>query len=237
MKNAADILFEVGTEELPATTLADIYQSPENSLEEKAKKIFQDQRVPFKNCRVWATPRRLVFWIEGAGASQSPKENHQKILLKQEAYDAAGKPAEKLLTILKHRAASVEETFIAAQNGKEYVFLKKSEPVSKTAKLLPEILTALVKGLSFPKNMKWDDSGVFFPRPIRHAFCFFGDKAVSFKLGGVRVKNETVIFSKGRRTRYAVKDSAAYFALLKKHGILLDPKLHTRSYAISTRNF
>ena len=225
MKSPADLLFEIGTEELPATNLADIYRASENILEEKVKKVFEGQRIPFKNCRVWATPRRLIFWIEGVAGSQSPKENQLRLLLKQEATGADGKPTEKFLTILKHRNVSLAETVTGDLNGKEYIFIKKAEPVSKTAALLPEILLSLTRSLPFPKNMKWDDSGLIFPRPIRHALCFFGDKPVLFKLGNVRVKNETVIFSKGRRTRYPVKDIPAYFGVLKKHGIVPDPTL------------
>ncbi len=219
-----DVLFEIGTEELPATNLADIFESPgENILEAKFKKSFEEQRVGVGSCRVWATPRRLVFLAEGVEAAQRPKDEMVKILLKQEAYSVDGQPVEKLLMILKHRNFTLEDTAITELNGKEFVTVKKSEAVRKTTSLLPEIFEGLVKSLSFPKNMKWDDSGITFPRPIRHLLCFYGDQSISFKVGLTRVKNETVIFSKSRRTRHPVKDIPAYFALLKKHGIILDP--------------
>ena len=52
-----DILFEIGTEELPATNLADLFESTEeNILIQRAKKAFEDKRISFKNCSVWATP-------------------------------------------------------------------------------------------------------------------------------------------------------------------------------------
>ncbi len=218
-----DLLFEIGTEELPATNLADLFESGENLIEARLKKVFDEKRISFDSARVWATPRRLVFWLQGVAPQQTPKENNIKLLARQEAYDTDGRPSEKFLTILKHRNAAPADTVTAELNGKEYVFLRKTEPAQKTVSLLPEMLEALVRSLPFPKTMKWDDSGVYFPRPIRGTLCLYGNKAVSLKIGHTRSKAQTVVFSKGRRTTVAVKDAASYFAALKKHGVILDP--------------
>lgn len=219
-----DLLFEIGTEELPATNLADIFESlEENIFSVKFRKAFEEKRIGIRSCKVLATPRRLVFHAEGIETAQRPQDEKIKILAKQEAYTDNGQPTEKLLMILKHRNFPLKETVISDLNGREYVFIKKSEAVQKTASLLPEILTTLVKSLPFQKNMKWDDSGVYFPRPIRNYLCLYGDRVISFKIGHTRVKNETIIFSKSKRTAYSVKDIPAYFGLLKKNGVILDP--------------
>ena len=224
-----DILFEIGTEELPATNLADLFESTgENILEARAKKAFEDKRISFKNCSVWATPRRLVFYIEEAAPAQVPKETMTKILSKEEAYGADGKPTEKLLMILKHRNTSPHETVIADLNGKPYCFIKKSEPAKSTAAVLPEILEALLKSLPFPKNMKWgcqwpDGSDFYFPRPVRHFLCFYGDKPLSCKLASIKAENKTSVFSKGARAIFVVKDIPSYFKLLRQKGVILDP--------------
>ncbi|HLD50418.1 MAG TPA: glycine--tRNA ligase subunit beta, partial [bacterium] len=223
------ILFEICTEELPATNLADLFESTEeNILIQRAKKAFEDKRISFKNCSVWATPRRLVFYLEEAAPAQAPKETMIRILSKEEAYGADGKPTEKLLMILKHRNTSPHETVIADLNGKPYCFIKKSEPAKATAAVLPEILEALLKSLPFPKNMKWgcqwpDGSDFYFPRPIRHLLCFYGDKPLSCKLASIKVENKTSVFSKGARAIFLVKDIPSYFKLLRQKGVILDP--------------
>ena len=63
-----NLVFEIGSEELPATNLADIFETAaaeksENPLLEKWKKIFKDNRISFGDAKVWATPRRLVFFL------------------------------------------------------------------------------------------------------------------------------------------------------------------------------
>ena len=217
-----ELVFEIGAEELPATNLAGIFESDENPLLEKWKKAFLDNRIAFGEARVWATPRRLVFYLTSVVSLQEKRDQLTRLLSKQEAYDASGNPTEKFLTILKHRNAKPEDATIADSNGKEFVFLRKAEPVRKTSVVLPELLEAFVKSLSFPKNMKWDDSGVYFPRPIRQTLCFFGHETVKFKIGRTRSSDKVWIFSRGKRTAFTVSDASSYFRVLKKQGVILE---------------
>ncbi len=230
-------MFEIGTEELPATTLADIFESPltsedgekENSLEKKLKKVFEDKRLSFKECRVWATPRRLVFLVREVAEAQLSKENLIKGPSKQDAFLNDGTPNEKLQGFLRSKNASLKDTEISTSQGKEYVYVRQSEPVKKTEAILPELLEQFLKSLSFPKNMRWNASGVYFPRPIRSFLCFYGDKPVKFNLAGLPVNNQTRLFIKAERKVFGVKNPASYFSLLKKQGIILDPALRKKA--------
>ncbi len=217
-----DLVFEIGAEELPATNLADIFESDENPLLEKWKKAFLDNRIAFGEAKVWATPRRLVFYLTSVASLQEKRDQLTRLLSKQEAYDVSGSPTEKFLTILKHRNALLNDVTLADSNGKEFVFLRKAEPVRKTSVVLPELLEAFAKSLAFPKNMKWDDSGVYFPRPIRQTLCFFGHETVKFKIGRTRSSDKVWIFSRGKRAAFAASDVPSYFRALKKQGVILD---------------
>jgi len=224
----ADALFEIGTEELPATNLADLFESARaagvpNMLEERLRKVLADHRLVFADCQVLATPRRLVFWVKGLSPQQAPKDQVTRVLARAEAYGPDGQPAEKLLMILRHRNADLKETVIADSGGKEYVFIRKAEPVRRAVSVLPEACEALVRSLTFPKNMKWDDSGLYFPRPIRHYLCLYGDKPVRFRIGRTPAEPRTIVFSKGLRRVLAAKSVEAYFSVLRKNGVLLDP--------------
>lgn len=242
-KKLKELVFEIGTEELPATNLADIFESlpagqagssggADNVLLEKWKKTFKDNRISHGTANVWATPRRLVFTLSGVAPFQEKHDQLTRVMTKAEAYGADGKATEKFLTILKHRNVAVEDTVVQDAAGKETVFIKKAESVRKTASVLPELLEAFVKTLSFPKNMKWDDSGVYFPRPIRHTLCFFGGDAVKFKIGRTRSSERVWVFSKGKRSSFSASDAASYFRILKKQGVILDPQ--ERKKAIQT---
>ena len=222
-----DVLFEIGTEELPATNLADIFESVApggvNPLADKLAKILTEKRIALAECRVWATPRRLVFHAKSVAPAQAAKDVLTRLLPKEESFGPDGKPTEKLLMILKHRAADPKDVELGEQNKREYSFLRKAEPAAKTAAVLPGIFESLVKSLGFPKNMKWDDSGLYFPRPVRSCLCLYGDKLVPVKAGHTRSKGDIVIFSGAKRARVKVGSVDAYFRALEKAGILLDP--------------
>lgn len=236
-----DVLFEIGCEELPATNLADAFENavatatsagrPETVYENRLRKAFEDRRIAFQDCRVWATPRRMVFSLTGVAPAQSAKEERVRLLVRSEAFGADGKPAEKLLAILGHRGASVDDVALGDWQGKEYAFLRKAEPVRKTKAVLPELFEALVRSLPFPKTMRWDDTGIVFPRPIRSALCFYGSEPIAFRIGRVKTSSDTVIFQKARRKRVVVKDIPDYFRTLKKFGILLCPEERKRAIA------
>ncbi len=224
MGGVRDVLFEIGTEELPATSLADIFESSENILETRLRKILEEKRISFQALKIFATPRRLVYHLTGVRETQESKDLFVKIMPKQEAYASDGSPTEKFLMILKHKNARPEETVVQEQGGREQVFIKKAEEIRRTEAVLPEIFEALIKSPAFPKNMKWDDSGIIFPRPIRSLLCIYGKKTLRFKIGNLKTSGETLIFSRSKRTSHPVKDIPAYFDLLKKNGIVLDPR-------------
>ena len=46
-------------------------------------------------------------------------------------------------------------------------FLGVERPGRDLRHVLPERLDAIVRGLSFAKSMRWDDSGIRFSRPVR----------------------------------------------------------------------
>ena len=220
-----DLLFEIGCEELPATSLADIFESAspaENAFAEKLKKLLTEKRLSFKTCQVWATPRRLVFYATEVSSEQEARDQMTKIFAKEEAYSPDGSPTEKFLNILKHRNASMDDIVIQDLSGKPFAFIRKAESCEKTSKILPGIFEALVKTLNFPKNMKWDDSGILFSRPIRHYLAIFGKQTLKFKIGCTSSIAGTVIFLKGKRIRAAVKDIPSYFKALQKQGVILD---------------
>ncbi len=221
-RQANDILFEIGAEELPATALADVYSQAENIFELKFKKLLEESRISFSSVKVLATPRRLVFLAKEASSTQSAKDTLTKLFAKSDAYDADGKPTEKFLTILKHRQVTVADTVVSDFNGKEFIFIKKAESALKTTQVLPKLCEDLVRTLGFAKPMKWDASGIVFSRPIRNYLCFYGATPVKFKIGFTDVKPHTSFFSKSKRTLVAVKDPEHYFKTLKAKGVILD---------------
>lgn len=61
------LLFEIGTEEIPAKFMPGILKQ----LQELAAGKMQELRIPFENIKVYGTPRRMTFIAEGVAEAQA----------------------------------------------------------------------------------------------------------------------------------------------------------------------
>ena len=149
------LLFEIGCEELPASAVrAGIAQLPQ----------VVELHLGAAPARVYATPRRLAARVEGL-PERTPDRwvKGPPVELREKA--AAG--------FAKRHAISVDE--LEERDG----FLGVTAAGKPLAEVLPERLEAVVRGLSFPKTMRWDASGFRFPRPIRWRLALLDTEAVA----------------------------------------------------------
>ena len=63
----AELLLEIGVEELPYQFIAPALAS----LKESAERLFNDQRLTFQSVRTMGTPRRLTIAVDGLAARQT----------------------------------------------------------------------------------------------------------------------------------------------------------------------
>lgn len=98
--------------------------------------------------------------------------------------------------------------------------IKKGKPASK---LLESIAPDIIRLLSFPKTMWWDDREFKFARPIKWILCLCGTRSIKFKIAGIKSGDFTFgpfVESPGKIKITSVPD---YFSKMKKSGILYDP--------------
>ncbi len=56
-----------------------------------------------------------------------------------------------------------------------------------TSTILSENMADVIKGIVFPKSMKWGGKNIRFARPIRWIVSILNDKVVPFDLEGIKV--------------------------------------------------
>jgi glycyl-tRNA synthetase beta chain len=137
------LLFEIGSEELPASAVrAGAAQLPE----------LTKLHLGAEPARVYAGPRRLAVRVEGL-SERTPDQwlKGPPVALREKA--AAG--------FAKRHGVSPDE--LEERDG----FLGVTVAGLPLVEVLPERLEAILRGLAFPKTMRWDASGLRFPRPVR----------------------------------------------------------------------
>ncbi len=137
------LLLEIGVEELPAAACREA--------EAELPALAQAQ-LGASPARIYVGPRRVAF--VATGLEEKTAEEWVKgppVALREQA--AAG--------FAKKHGVPVEE--LEERNG----FLGLTRPGRDLREVLPEQIDRIVRGFSFTKSMRWDESGIRFARPVR----------------------------------------------------------------------
>lgn len=220
-KPTAELLFEIGMEELPFGFVVPAL----TVLRDSATRLFQDARLSFESIKTYGTPRRLVLVVDELRAHQTAVVKETMGPSKMVAFDQAGQPTKAAMGFAVGQGVAVESLEIRDTPKGEYLFAVKRDAGRATTTLLPELLPKLVDTMSFPKAMKWNETGVRFARPVRWIVALFGGKVVPVQIAGIHAGNRTSGHRvMGGRTPITVRDFKTYNQGLERQGVMLDPE-------------
>lgn len=182
-----ELLFEIGTEEIPSVYMADALRD----LGEVADRLLREARLSFTRVRTLGTPRRLVLHVAGLAEKQADEVREVVGPPKAVAYDAAGKPTAAALGFARAQGLPVAQLGIRTTERGDYVVARKKVKGSKTTEVLPGLLPKVITSLTFPKSMRWGDSTLRFVRPIRWLLALYAGRVVQFEIEGIRSTDKT----------------------------------------------
>lgn len=212
-----NLLFEIGTEELPSTCINEGIFSLEKNIIEK----FGRSRLGFKSLKTFGTPRRLVALVEGLNESQNPSEKMVLGPPKKIAFDANGLPNQAARGFAKSLGIKVEELEYTDTGKGEYLCKKIFEKEEKTKKILPEILTEIISDMTFSVQMTWADWQIKFARPIRWLLAFFGDEIVRIGIESINSAEFTYGLRLLPEPKIKITGADNYMDLLEKKGSII----------------
>lgn len=215
---SADVLFEIGTEDLPAAYLPGLIEQ----LRIEAAALFRAQAIAVSDIRSFGTPRRLVLVIrQVAGVQRKPAEEVRGPS-KRASYDAQGRATQALLGFLRSQGGTLDDTKIVSSDKGEYLYLTKRPTATPTVEVLPTLLPQLIAKLRAPKTMRWDASGVRFARPIRWLLALYGTAPIRCSYGTLSSAPRTWTGLPKHPHSATVRSLAQYQQALKKAGVILD---------------
>jgi glycyl-tRNA synthetase beta chain len=216
---AAELLLEIGVEELPYQFIAPALAV----LKDSAEQLLKDQRLAFHSARTMGTPRRLTLVVEGLAIQQTSMVKEAMGPSKAVAFDPAGQPTKAATGFAAGQGVAVQELQIRRTPKGEYLFAVKQVQGRPANVVLKELLPQLIAKLSFPKAMKWNSTGVRFARPVRWLVALYGGATLSIEAAGVTAGNRTeghrVL---GNAKGIAVRDSESYLKGLERQGVIPD---------------
>ncbi|VYU13259.1 glycine--tRNA ligase subunit beta [Peptoniphilus gorbachii] len=211
-------LLEIGVEELPSRFVNMAIEQ----LNEKSKKLLQENEIGFEDVKVYATPRRLSLIIEGLDEKQKDIQKEVKGPSVKIAYDDDKKPTKPLLGFMKSQNITEDDLIRKELKGTDYVFANISSIGRKSQEILAEIMPSLIRDINFPKNMRWGGKNIRFARPIRWIVSLLNNEVVPFDFEGIPVGNKT----KGHRflgsSDITIDEVNNYEKLLEENYVILD---------------
>lgn len=180
------LLFEIGTEEIPAKFMPNILKQ----LQELAEKKMTELRIPFTEVKTYGTPRRMTFIASGVAEAQEDSTVEAKGPSAKIAF-VNGSPSKAALGFARGQGVDVKKLIVRD----DYVYAVKHLAGQQVKTLLPELLMDILTSLNFPKNMRWADHEFKFVRPIRWLVALFGNEIIPVEITGVKSSK----FSRGHR--------------------------------------
>lgn len=171
------LLFEIGTEEMPAKFMPGILKQ----LKELAAAKMQELRIPFEDITVYGTPRRMAFIADGVAETQADVVVEAKGPSVKIAY-VSGAPSKAAQGFARGQGVDVKDLVVRDN----YVYAVKHLAGQPVVELLPGLLMDILTSLSFPKTMRWADYEFRFVRPIRWMVALFGDQIIPVEICGVK---------------------------------------------------
>ena len=184
---AKELLFEIGTEEIPAGFIAVALDA--------MKKIMGDlcaqHRIDIGEIVIDGTPRRLMVAVRDMSEFQKPQTTEKIGPPITVAFDADGTPNQKALGFAKGQGMGVDELSRVKTDKGEYLAAVKEDPGRPTVEILPDMLTILINDIPFKKSMRWMDQDVRFVRPVHWIVALFDGKAIPVSFGNVSSGDKT----------------------------------------------
>lgn len=171
------LLFEIGTEEIPAKFMPGILKQ----LKELAAAKMQELRIPFEDITVYGTPRRMAFIAGGVAETQADVVVEAKGPSVKIAY-VSGAPSKAAQGFARGQGVDVKDLVVRDN----YVYAVKHLAGQPVVELLPGLLTDILTSLTFPKTMRWADYEFRFVRPIRWMVALLGDQIIPVEICGVK---------------------------------------------------
>jgi len=215
----AELLLEIGCEEIPARFVPEALAQ----LEQKAKEIFEKERISFQGIRAMGTPRRLALAVSELAPAQPAKMVEKWGPSQSQAYDEKGNPTKAILGFARSVGAEVSDLEVRDSDKGPRLYYKIEQKGRGTKEILQKILPELILGIRFPKSMRWGEGKIRFARPIHWILALFNGEVIEFEIDGIKAGNKTCGHRFLSPAEILVKDFAQYQADLRKQFVIVDP--------------
>ncbi|MGV3620668.1 MAG: glycine--tRNA ligase subunit beta [Archangium sp.] len=215
----ADLLFELGSEELPARFVVPALDDIEKNFREQCAAL----NIKHGEVKRFGTPRRLALLVrDGAEKTDDVMKEVQGPSVRA-AFEADGTtPKTPAIKFAESVKLPVEQLKRVTTPKGEYLTATVEEKGRRVFELLPDVLNVCMRKINFAKQMRWGDQEFTFGRPLQWIIALLGTEVVPLIFSDVKSGRET----KGHRFlssgTITIEKPADYEAALEKAHVIVD---------------
>lgn len=216
----ADLLIELGTEELPPKALLRLSNAFGKGVEDGLK----EANIAFEKVELYSAPRRLAIIIKALADSQPDQDVEKRGPAVQAAFDEDGNPSKAAQGFARGCGVEVADLETMETDKGAWLVFRKMQKGQPTSALLGDIINQSLKRLPIPKRMRWGASDVEFVRPVHWLVVLHGEQVLDVNVLGQQAGNKTFGHRFHHPDAIELKNAAEYVSSLKDKGfVMVDP--------------
>jgi glycyl-tRNA synthetase beta chain len=184
---AADLLFELGTEELPPVAL----QRLSEALTREFVAGLDQAGLSHGEVQSFASPRRLAVLVRDCATNTPDREMERRGPAVQAGFDADGNPTKAAEGFARSCGTTVDQLQRLTTDKGEWLVFTIKHAGQAAAELLPGIAEHALHKLPIPKRMRWGESDVQFVRPVHWLVFLHGNDVVPCTILDAQASNHT----------------------------------------------
>ena len=182
-----DLLFELGTEELPPKAL----MSLSAALADGMQKGLRENKLGFDEVQSFAAPRRLAVIIKDIDIRSPDNEVVSWGPPMKVAFDSEGDATKAAQAFARKNGLELTDLSnnVASDGKQDKLCVRRFESGKATTSLLGEIISQALSSLPIPKRMKWGISKEEFVRPVQWGVLLFNGETLHETVLGITTSN------------------------------------------------
>lgn len=223
MAETKDLLFEIGTEEMPSAPLMNAVKQ----LSPLMERGLTEAGLAHGPVRVVSSPRRLAVLVDAVATATDEVHEVKRGPAANIAFDADGNPTKAAEGFARKCGMTAAELVQREDtDGRTYVFAERNIPSAPAMPLLSALCERIIAGLEWPnyRSQRWGSTHETFVRPIRWICALLGTEIIPVRYADVTSGNTT----RGHRVlgpgEHEVAEPAVYEQVLEAAGVLSEER-------------
>ena len=189
-RRVANLLVEIGTEELPPKALRTLGESFSHGCVTALQKV---QLLADDASYKWfATPRRLGVLIQDVSSKQPDQTTERRGPALRAAFDDKGEPTQAALGFARSCGVDLNGLKRAKTDKGEWLVFRERQKGKSAKSLISSCVEQSIKQLPIPKRMRWGWFESEFVRPVHWLVILHGAEPIKANLLSVRAGTSTM---------------------------------------------